>query len=231
MSVHPFAKSYNRLAIAKIEFDFFKSRATPEVIQRHCDEIPRFKPLEQIFSFFIDDKDADRLQLWFGKRSMFRQDHQGAVAAEQGPCLVYSFGPTGVVAIALFPAKSSLASTIEDHLYLDIGFFSGFQLSDRLPRDIAKLVAYGHVTSLDGDPTLWERIRIGWLRWTRPTQLEGQFAGAALWKAMYRVVEFLTRMAGGAFLGALLRPWGIAIALLIAAYFGWPHIAALITHK
>jgi hypothetical protein len=231
MSVHPFAKSHNRLAIAKIEFDFFKSLATPATIQKHCNAIARFEPLATAYSFYIDDKDSDRLQLWFAKRSMFRKDDRGAVVVEDGPALVYSLGPTGHVAIALYPAKSGLARVTEDHLYLDIGSFSGFQLSERLPRDIADLVAYGHVTSLDGNPTLLEKLRIGWLRWTRPTQLDGKYASAAVRRTMYRLVEFLTRMVGAAIFSALFRPWGIVIALLIATWFGWSHIAALLIPK
>lgn len=231
MPVHPFAKSYNQLAIAKIEFDFFKSRATPAMIQKHCGANARFEPLAAAYSFYVDDKDSDRLQLWFANRSMFRKDNRGATAVEDGPALLYSLGPTGHVAIALYPAKSGLARVTEDHLYLDTGSFGGLQLSERLPRDIADLVAYGHVTSLDGDPTLLERLRVGWLRWTRSTQLGGQHTSAAVRRAMYRIVEFLMRVVGAAIFGSLFRPWGIVIALLIATWFGWSHIAALLTPK
>jgi hypothetical protein len=69
------------------------------------------------------------------------------------------------------------------------------------------------------------------LRWTRSTQLDGQYTAAAVRSAMYRLAEFLMRMVGAASFGALFRPWGIVIALLIATWFGWSHIAALLMPK
>jgi hypothetical protein len=230
MTDHPFAKSYKELGVARIEFDYFKALARPQ-IERICASTTRFKPLADVYGFYTDDQDADRLQLWFGNRSMFRTNLDGSVAVEGGLTLLYTLGPTGAVAIVLYPASSSLAKTFEDHMYLGVGRYTGYQLYQRLPGDLRALVAYGHVTSLDGDPTWRERLQVWWMRLAQPMQVKGEFAKPAGRQGLIAGVVFFARMAGGAVLAALLRPWGMGIAVLILLYFGWTYVAGLITPK
>jgi hypothetical protein len=65
-------------------------------------------------------------KLIFGNQSMFRKTTEGKAAAEKGPSLVYSLGPTGAVAVMLFPAKSKLASVSEETIFPRIGYYSGY---------------------------------------------------------------------------------------------------------
>jgi hypothetical protein len=198
-------------------------------IENICASIDRFKPLADAYSFYIDSRDVDRLQLWFGNRPMFRTNPDGSIAVEGGLTLLYTLGPTGAVAIILYPASSSLAKTFEDHIYLGIGRYTGYQLYRRLPRDLRALVAYGHATSLDGDPTWRERLQVRWMRLAQPMQVKGEFARPAGKQRLTAGVLYFARMAGGAVLAALLKPWGMAIAILILLYFGWTYVAGLIT--
>jgi hypothetical protein len=77
--------------------------------------------------------------------------------------LVYSVDPTGAVAIFLKTAQSEVMKANERFVLLHIGPLSAYQLRSRLRRDLRDLVAYNYATTLDGEPTLRERIRIRWI--------------------------------------------------------------------
>ena len=159
MKKGPFWKSYDRLRDRRIEFRCFKFLAAPE-IKALAHSFSRFQPLEDAFSFFVSNDYPEDLQLWFGQRSMFRKDGD-RVAKETGGALHYSIGPTGDVVVTIYPMQSSLARPFEDHIYLRIGSYSGIQLFEKLPSDINDLIAYCYVTSLDAEPAIREKLRIG----------------------------------------------------------------------
>jgi hypothetical protein len=111
----------------------------------------RFRALEEAFAFHESRRADDALQFDFGN----------------GPTLLYSLAPTGEVIVLIYPAKSDLHQAGEDCIALRAGCRTSYQLRIGLARDLRDLVAYGHVTSLNGHPTWRERLRIKWLRWTR----------------------------------------------------------------
>jgi hypothetical protein len=169
-----FSRSYYRISVGNIEFKYFKDLVLPE-IKVLAARIPRFKALEEHFSFHIDSSREDALQLSFGSRSMLRKDAAGKAAEETGASLLYTLGPTGEAAVILYPATSSLSKPVEEQICLRTGRYSGRHLARRLCRDLGDLVAYGYVTSLDAEATLSEAARIWWLRHTHPTQLKNGY--------------------------------------------------------
>jgi hypothetical protein len=100
-----FSRSYERLSVGTSEFQRFKELALPK-IKVLTERTPRFKELDEHFTFYVDKPEPrkEALQLWFGNRSMFRQDTEGKVPAEKGAALLYTLGPTGDVAVILYPA-------------------------------------------------------------------------------------------------------------------------------
>jgi hypothetical protein len=226
-SEHAFQKSYRRLEDAKMEFRSFKQRSLPDV-KTLCEDNKRFKPLERMFNFYVDSADEDRLQLWFGSRSMFRKNPQGSVAVEKGLTLLYTLGPSGQVAVVLYPAISDLSRPIEEYIFLGLGFQTAYQLHTRLRSDIADLVAYGYVTSLDGDPTIREKLRVWWLRQMKPMQVDGIFTKPTGLRRLYWGLEFILKTISRTVVNALLKPALIIGLLAICAYFGWPWLAHLL---
>ncbi len=147
----PYRRSYFRQSVGKIEFRYFKELSAPK-IRELISEIPRFEALDKYCSFYVDDSRPEALQAYFGRRIMFRKDLEGKTAAENGGTLLYTLGSTGMVAVILYPAKSSLGQPLEDHIYLRIGHYSGYQIQEKLPKDLRDLVAYSYVSSLDAEP-------------------------------------------------------------------------------
>ena len=174
-----FSRSHFRRSVGTIEFKYFKDLALPRV-KAAAASVPRFKSLEEHFGFHVDDPGEDNLELSFGSRSMPYKDAQGRIVEEKGASLRYTLAPTGEAAVILRPATSSLSRPVEDHLYLRIGRYSGQYLARRLASDLRDLVAYGCVTSLDADATAGEKMRVWWLRRSRPVQIGGAFVPASV---------------------------------------------------
>jgi hypothetical protein len=172
-----FWEAKSKQGIAEIEFRHFRQLAIAN-IDLICKSLGRFESISREFSFSITtDTGEDHLQFDFGKRSMFMKDLNGQNAVETGASLFYSLAKTGGVAAAvLVPAKSSLGSATEDQIFLRIGTYSWYQLFRRLRGDIADLITYTFVSSLETTPSLRDRMRIAWLRRTHPIQFEQKFA-------------------------------------------------------
>jgi hypothetical protein len=161
-----FSRAYYRISVGSIEFKYFKDLVLPE-IKVLAEELPRFKALEEHFSFHADGSHDDALQLSFGSRSMQRKNAAGKAAEERGAALRYALGPTGEVAVILYPATSHLSKPAEHRIYLRTGRYSGKELARRLRHDLKDLVAYSCVTSLDAEATAGEKLRVWWLRHTQ----------------------------------------------------------------
>jgi hypothetical protein len=161
-----FSRSYHRISVGSIEFKYFKDLVLPE-IKILAEKIQGFKALEEHFSFQIDGSRENALRLSFGSRSMQRKDAAGNAVQEKGAALAYTLGPTGNVSVVLYPATSSLSKPAEDYIRLRSGRYSGQSLARHLRRDLADLVAYSCVTSLDAQATPGEKLRVWWLRNTR----------------------------------------------------------------
>ncbi|KDM67985.1 hypothetical protein [Acidiphilium sp. JA12-A1] len=227
MSENPFQRPFRRFINARHEFRDFQMRSLSE-IGNICESIDRFKQLENMFSAYVTDNDDNQLQLWFGSRSMFRRLHTGVAATENGPCLLYTLGASGDVAVILYPAKSDLGRVKEDHLYLGLGYFTSYQLMKRLTADIRALTAYGHVTSFDGDPSFREKFVIWWLRQTRDMQQAGDHVKAPVKRFFFATVKATPQTLFGYILAAVLGAVVITMLIKIFSHSGWNSIAALL---
>jgi hypothetical protein len=187
-----FSKSYFRISVGSIEFKYFKDLVLPD-IKSLTGRTPRFKALEEHFSFHIDNSREEVLQLSFGNRSTFHKDFSGKTVVEKGAALLYTLGPMGDVAVILYPATSGLAKPVEDHIYLRIGRYSGQQLAKHLRRDLKDLVAYSCVTSLDAEATLTDKLRVWWLRFVCPMQIKGEYVRSLMFRNAGALFEFTAR--------------------------------------
>jgi hypothetical protein len=210
-----FSRSYFRISVGSIEFKRFKDLILPD-IKSLAENTPRFKALEEHFSFHIDDSQQAALQLSFGSRNMLRRDSAEISATEKGAALQYTLGSTGEVTVILYPAISELAKPFEDHIYLRIGRYSGYQLFRLLRRDLKDLVAYSCVTSLDAEATLSEKLRIWWLRHTHPMQIKGEYIRPLSFGYAGTPSEFTTRTMAI----ALLKPLAVLAIAALLVYFG-----------
>lgn len=245
-AVRPFLKSYHRWIDARYEFEWFKVSAT-SCVRPAVDRIRRFKPLEDEYSFFFHEASRDTFQISFGSRFTGRKslaraetgrhlpevggqternndiwqfdswDTKEKIVSERGPSLVYSFGPTGLVAVFMYPSKSDFHSAPEALICLYIGYVSSLKLCKRLPSDLRSLVAYGYVTSIDGNPTLAEKIHIGWLRKIRPSSIDNNISIQSKFNPVVATIKF----AISSLFVATLKPAAVVIVVLLLIHFGY----------
>ena len=217
---NPLLAKWQRRRDMRHEISYLQSLSDEEIQQR-ARQVSGFNELERIYSFWIDRSNPDTLQLSFGNRSMFRLTiDRSKTAAENGPTLVYSLGEIGFATI-LYPAKSDLARTFEDHVFLQIGATSGIKIAEGMERDLKILVAYAHVSSIDMTATLGERWRIWLLRQVCNRAENGKFRKAPSWSAMLGIAGFGARTFVTASFLSIIKPIGFAFALWVVAWLGW----------
>lgn len=225
---NPFWLKWRHFKDAEHEMCYFK-RTAPGHIERILLGMPDFRALNAYTGFHVFNDHPQTLQGSFGNRSMFRQTLNGKTASENGASLVYSQGPSGEIHAILYPARSDVARVTENLIFLRFGSRSAIRLIDGLERDLADLIAYELVTSLDGSASLAQRVRIQWLRWSRRTQRDSGYNKPATHRALSEVGRALTgRAAAGSVSGIfkVLGPLAIAAAL---TYLGYVSLAAKLT--
>lgn len=106
---------------------------------------------------------------------------------EYGATLLFERDDSGFVVISVYPAGTDNKKPIESSISLKL-WIDPIQLKDKafLKKQWNDLMAYMECTSLDGNPTLWQRLRVSYLRnfkhlvidnkWT-PTKFSGFIQG------------------------------------------------------
>lgn len=133
------------------------------------------------------DADASRgtrtVEIFYGKRPVknfhylrdARLRYEWREVTETGAAMLYSQGEDGVVSVFLYPAFTDKMGPAEDAILLE-RFVDVAPLTGRgsLERHWRAFRAYAEVTSLDGEPTLADKLRVAWMRFTRPLARDGR---------------------------------------------------------
>ena len=104
-NANPYYRRWFKYSCALIEFRYFREDATA-IAEREMGNIARAVPLTQIHGFIAKSFDRFTVQIWFGNHPTARElpDKKGVVT-EKGATLLYSLGPTGQIAVILYPAE------------------------------------------------------------------------------------------------------------------------------
>ena len=81
MATHPFDKSISRFRSSYADFTVFKLAITPD-IKRLANNIARFVPFEQAYSFFVDDHHSQTIAFSSALRFTYREDIDGTPVRE-----------------------------------------------------------------------------------------------------------------------------------------------------
>lgn len=222
---NPFERKWRRFKDAEHDMRHFKLIA-PGKIEAILPTIDRFREIKAYTGFHIFNDHRQTLQASFAHRSMFRLTLEGKTAGENGASLVYSQGPSGDILAILYPARSDLARVTENVIILRFGERSAARLLDGLRRDLSDLIAYELVTSLDGSPSLAQRLRVQWLRWSRRTQRDSRFHQPETHRALLEVASALSGKVAGGSLTGIFKVLGPLVAAAALTYFGYVSLAA-----
>jgi hypothetical protein len=224
MMSHPYNAGVQAYRKAADEFDYFATNALasiPDILKR----IPRAAALEQANAFLVRRTSPISLQAWFGKRPTGRPKIAGPGGdAEIGAQLVYSLGANGLAVAILYPASSDGATAREK--YLVLGPWKPQKLAEQLEGHLRTLVAYHYVTSIDGQPTCSERLKVGWLRLVCLRQIDGQQSIAV--KLFFRA---LAGVATRGLFAAIFRVVIFVALVLLLIWLGYDWLAALLAKR
>lgn len=113
------------------------------------------------------------LEIFYGHRPFDTQSKNPfdrnsiTVLVEQGARLHYNLLDNGQVVIILYPASTESLTLIEDAIIISSGL-NPHRLGKMYKLHFALFVAYMRCTSLDGTPTIADKILVFWLRSAKP---------------------------------------------------------------
>jgi hypothetical protein len=215
---------------AEYEFRLFQEDAKYLIEKTACGN-PRFEDWRKYSNFYISNcgnplnREMATVTAFFGKRPIGYMMSGGGLLMEDGASLHYSFGFSGAVVISLYPAHSEFMRPREKMIHLHIGQLTAHQIGKRVQSDVTNLIAYAHVTSIDGNPTLREKARIWLLRKSKPTQTDDGFQDALLRKYIRIGTAYLPKAIITSFLGETFKVIAIALAVVVLVRLGFPEWA------
>lgn len=131
---------------------------------------------------------------------------QERLLAEHGACLFYQHMDSGIVLAGLRPAGSEGFRRREEMIPLEwIRGTHALTGPGTLERHWRAFVSYMEYTSLEGEPTLGDRLRVWWMLFVRPTVVKGEHATALCWRAGAVAARFALTVGLSGFLLAIVQ--------------------------
>lgn len=224
---NPYKGGIDAFFNAKLQFAQWKDEA-PDLLKRAVLSTHRGTQMVNVHSLLADTPHEQTVQVWFGKRpiSHLQKINGTGVPIEEGATLLYSLGPTGDVAVTLYPARSDAHRMQEDHIRLELKRMSINRMRRVYKQHVRDLVAYQFYSSLQGKASWLESCRVQWLRNTSPVSVGGQTITRAAAPIAW-VVEKLTQAA----IGAFAVPIAMVLLVIVFTWLGWEFAADFLTDR
>lgn len=197
-----------------IDFNTFFQNAAARFAALQSSE-PRAQELHVIYSLhFVPGSRAGGqnhrvVDVFFGSRPIDYYISGGSrnIISEVGASLIFERDDNGHVAVLLYPAHSDnrkpretcilLCSQLEPSKLVCQSFINSAW------RD---LMAYMEVTCLEGDPSLWQRWRVFWLRLTRHLVIDSKTVSSSLHNGSKEILKYALTIGLSGFLIYLFAP-------------------------
>ncbi|MFE3872205.1 hypothetical protein ACFX5F_13330 [Flavobacterium sp. ZS1P70] len=154
------------------DFDDFYGTAK-ETFKAFRDNDPNAEKFERIYMLSVcpgsrAGGDNNRVvEVFWGSRPFetITLGNSWKALSEYGATLLFERDDSGFVIISIYPAGTENKKPIESSISLRL-WIDPIRLKDKsfLKKQWNDLMAYMECTSLDGNPTLWQRLRISYLR-------------------------------------------------------------------
>lgn len=164
----PIRERYNRYD----QFNDF-ARVAKAKFEQLLDTTPKAKRFNDFFMLNVwGDKnhpknDTTYVNVGFGNRllNVWHNDTGFTSTTEEGARLSFSRMETGYVTVMLFPAKTDNRKPYEDFIIIEHRITPA-KFADRglLKSYWNYLIAYMESTSIDGNPSNWQKLKVWWLR-------------------------------------------------------------------
>ena len=121
----------------------------------------------------------------------FNKQNGFKMLTEDGVTMLFNLLPDGHVSITLYPAKTEVMRPIEDCILLHRVHKATWLLKERNQRALWRdFMAYSECTSLIGTPSICQRLRMFWVRYTCPLCIDGVQQATRGLQHLRKVVTF-----------------------------------------
>lgn len=107
-----------------------------------------------------------------GIRDMGAKGFVRKLLVEHGVTVLYQRDDRGYISCLLYPAGSENLSQIEDFIFLDIQISPEKLTKKMLKKHFKYFMSYMHTTSLDGNPSWIDKLRVFWIKFNNPIAID-----------------------------------------------------------
>lgn len=163
---------------------------------------------KRVVEVFFGNRPIDRVRTVEHSNGSFPQSHD-KLLTERGVTLRYERTDTGTVICTLYPANSQNISPREDSIILNwIADPKALQSRFKLQWHWKAFISYMECTSLDGEPTVFDRILVGYLRFTCLLVVDGRVGKRKVIEAIGTMVGYVFTIGLSGFLLLLINMAG-----------------------
>lgn len=198
---------------SKITFDgFFQKDASANELAKYYS----FYAVPGGSSGAVDDR---VVEVFYGNRALgaAQQLAHGAnglptvkrvTTVESGAHLLYERTDAGTVLVTLYAATTAALKQREEFIVLDWIRNPRSICSKRIHRRHWRaFVSYMQCTSVDGMPTFADRLRVGWMRFTKPMSVDKKIEGRRVSRVAGTVLQYVLTIGLSGFLFSLVSLW------------------------
>lgn len=186
--------------------DWFFKIATCDIRHSHMEETYGFHVAPRGRNGGIDDR---TVEVFYGQRPFERVEElvaqEGGLPSlrqrhlvERGASLTYQRGDSGVVIVTLAPAITESYRQQESAIVLafmadpsELRAPPWLEVPPRIEAHWRCLMSYLQCTSIDGDPSLGDRMRVNWLRLTKPLIIDDKLVPPRWHKHLSQIITWV----------------------------------------
>lgn len=163
---------------------------------------------KRVVEVFFGNRAIDHVETFESQDGAFPQ-RQSKLLSERGASLRYERTDTGTVICTLFPAETKASRQREDSILLDwIANPRSLHSNRKVGAHWRSLISYMQCTSIDGEPTMLDNWRVGYLRFTRRLIVEGRAETTRIVAAIESVFRYALTIGLSGFLLTLINVFG-----------------------
>lgn len=163
---------------------------------------------KRIVEVFFGNRAIDHVKTFESQDRTFPQRHS-KLLSERGASLRYERTDTGTVICTLFPAETKASRQREDSILLEwITNPRSLHSKRKVGAHWRSLISYMQCTSVDGEPTTLDKLRIGYLRFTRRLIVDGRAETTRIVAAIESAFRYALTIGLSGFLLTLINVFG-----------------------
>jgi len=163
---------------------------------------------KRVFEVFFGNRPIDHVETFESKEGEFPQ-RQSKLLTERGVCLRYERTDIGTVICTLFPAETKSLHQREDSILLEwIAHPRSLHSQCKLNEHWRAFISYMECTSVDGEPSVLDKLRVSYLRFTQILVIDGRAGRRRITSVAGSIFSYALTIGLSGFLLTLINMFG-----------------------